>query len=102
MPVLARATPWCWRTMCMALPKHLPTIMGALGIAAAFIAYLVRPDIPGRIVAVFKPIHTLFFRKWFFDELYNAVFVQPAQKLGHVCCGRRVIAPSLTALAPMA
>lgn len=66
------------------LAKYLPTIMGVVGIAAAFIAYLVRPDIPARIAALFKPIHTLFFRKWFFDELYNAVFVKPAQKLGHV------------------
>ena len=37
---------------------------------------------PGRTVASFRSLHTLFFNKWYFDELYDAVFVQPALAIG--------------------
>ncbi|MGB1077620.1 MAG: NADH-quinone oxidoreductase subunit L, partial [Bdellovibrionales bacterium] len=30
------------------------------------------------------PIHLLFYRKWFFDEIYNAVFVSNAKRLGRL------------------
>ena len=30
----------------------------------------------------FTALHTLFFNKWYFDELYDAVFVQPALRIG--------------------
>ena len=36
------------------------------------------------IARAFKPIHVLFFNKYFFDELYNRVFVQSALWLGRV------------------
>ena len=33
-------------------------------------------------VAAFRSLHALFFNKWYFDELYDAVFVQPALAIG--------------------
>jgi len=44
----------------------------------------VQPDLPGRTVATFRALHTFFYNKWYFDELYDAVFVQPALAIGRV------------------
>jgi NADH-quinone oxidoreductase subunit L len=35
-------------------------------------------DLPAKTVRAFKPLHALFYNKWYFDELYDAVFVQPS------------------------
>ena len=48
------------------------------GVAMAYLAYMIFPSLPGLLTTLFKPIHQLFFNKWFFDELYDAVFVRPA------------------------
>ena len=62
--------------------KLLPLAMGVGGIALAWLMYIVRPDLPGLTVRAFRPIHTFFFNKWYFDELYDWLFVQPARALG--------------------
>ena len=62
--------------------KKLPLVMGLLGIALAYLAYIVKPGMPAIIVRLFKPIYKLFFNKWFFDEIYHAVFVKNAFTLG--------------------
>jgi NADH-quinone oxidoreductase subunit L len=59
-----------------------PIVVAALGIAFAWWCYIVKPSTPAVIVSIFKPLHQLFFRKWYFDELYNALFVQGAKRLG--------------------
>lgn len=63
--------------------KLLPTVVGAFGIFLGFVCYMFIPTIPAAVSKLFKPLHTLFFRKWFFDELYQIVFVRTAQFLGH-------------------
>jgi NADH-quinone oxidoreductase subunit L len=37
---------------------------------------------PARIAAIFRPIYLLFYNKWYFDELYDAIFVRPAVRFG--------------------
>lgn len=64
--------------------KKLPLLMGLLGIGLAYLAYLLRPGIPEKIKTMFAAPYTLFFNKWFFDEIYHALFVKPAFKLGQV------------------
>jgi NADH-quinone oxidoreductase subunit L len=51
-------------------------IMGGLGILLAYAMYSARWISPERIGAMFKPFYTLFFRKYWFDELYENVFVK--------------------------
>jgi NADH-quinone oxidoreductase subunit L len=63
--------------------KLFPVLMGALGIGLGFLAYMFKPGIPAKTVAMFKPLHTLFYNKWFFDEIYNRVFVKSAVALGN-------------------
>lgn len=70
-----------------ALPEMVklqPLFVALTGIALSYLAYLFIPGIPARVVSAFKPVHTLFFNKWFVDELYTTLFVKPAQALGRV------------------
>jgi len=64
--------------------KKMPLAVGLLGIALAYLAYMFKPGIPGRIKSMFSVVHTLLFNKWFFDELYDSLFVKPAFKLGQI------------------
>jgi len=59
-----------------------PLAMGLLGIGLAYVFYMLKPDLPGRTVAAIKGVHRVVFNKYYFDELYNALFVRPAMKLG--------------------
>ena len=63
--------------------KWLPLVMAASGIGLAYVMYRLRPELPGVMVRMFRPIHSFFFNKWFFDELYDRIFVRPAVYLGY-------------------
>ncbi len=62
--------------------KLSATIVMVLGFAGAYLAYIAKPDIPAKFVATFGALHNFVYRKWYFDELYDAVFVKPAFWLG--------------------
>ena len=66
----------------------LPTVTSFLGIALAYLMYMVRPELPARLATMFQPIYQFLVHKWYFDELYDAVFVRPsiwlARQLWHV------------------
>ncbi len=65
------------------LVKYAPLIVGVLGVALAYLAYSLKPGLPALMVRLFRPIHTLFYNKWYFDELYDVLFVKPAVRFGH-------------------
>jgi NADH-quinone oxidoreductase subunit L len=56
--------------------------MGLAGIAVAWLAYIWRPEIPAATARAFRPIYLLFLNKWYFDELYDFVFVRGAMLVG--------------------
>jgi len=60
----------------------LPTLCGVGGIALAWLFYIAKPSLPHSFANAFSPIYKFFFNKWYFDKLYDAVFVQPARHLG--------------------
>ncbi|MBS0521262.1 MAG: NADH-quinone oxidoreductase subunit L [Proteobacteria bacterium] len=62
----------------------LPLVMGIAGIALSYLYYIAMPDLPAKTVATFSGLHRFFFNKWYFDELYDAIFVRPALALGRV------------------
>ena len=64
--------------------KKLPLVMGVSGLLLGFFLYNRRTDLPAKIVASVKPLHTLFYNKWFFDELYHRIFVLPALWFGKI------------------
>ena len=59
----------------------LPTVLGLLGIAIAYLFYMVNPNLPVRLAATFPGIYRFLLNKWYFDELYDFLFVRPAQRL---------------------
>jgi NADH-quinone oxidoreductase subunit L len=59
-----------------------PLFAMTIGLGLSYVFYMVKPDLPGRTVAMFRPLHTFFYNKWYFDELYDAIFVRPAKALG--------------------
>jgi NADH-quinone oxidoreductase subunit L len=61
-----------------------PTVMGVAGIALAYVFYMLAPGIPGWLATRFRGIYLFLLNKWYFDELYDAIFVRPAQRLAAV------------------
>lgn len=64
--------------------KKLPLVVGGLGIFLAYLIYMVLPGSAGVIVRIFKPLHSLFFNKWWFDQIYNFIFVRTAIMFGRL------------------
>jgi NADH-quinone oxidoreductase subunit L len=62
--------------------KFLPLVVGLAGIALAYVMYMFAPDLPGAVAGRFRRIYLFLLNKWYFDELYDAVFVRPAFVLG--------------------
>jgi NADH-quinone oxidoreductase subunit L len=60
----------------------LPTLMCLGGIALAYLFYIKNPALPGKLVARFPTLYRFLLNKWYIDELYDAVFVEPAKRLG--------------------
>ncbi len=62
--------------------KLAPLVVGVGGIALAFVMYILAPGIPGALANTFKGLHKFLLNKWYFDELYDFLFVKPAFVLG--------------------
>ncbi|SEH32775.1 NADH-quinone oxidoreductase subunit L [Magnetospirillum fulvum] len=60
----------------------MPTIAAAGGIATAYLLYVFAPSLPGMLAGAFPGLHRFLLNKWYFDELYDAILVRPAFRLG--------------------
>ena len=56
----------------------LPTVTSGLGIALAYVMYMLRPELPARLAGALSPVYQFLLHKWYFDELYDRIFVRPA------------------------
>ena len=61
-----------------------PSVAMVIGFVVAFTGYVVRPDLPQRCVAAMPAIHRFFLNKWYFDELYDVMFVRSARSLARL------------------
>ncbi|HET8822018.1 MAG TPA: hypothetical protein VFM57_10775, partial [Thermoleophilaceae bacterium] len=64
-------------------------VISILGIALAFAVYRRRPGTSARLIERFPWLHRFLGNKWYFDELYDGLFVRPVAMFGSF--GRRVI-----------
>jgi NADH-quinone oxidoreductase subunit L len=67
-----------------ALPAWVPlapSVVGIAGIALAYLLYMGAPALPARLASTFRPIYLFLLNKWYFDELYDRIFVRPALAL---------------------
>ena len=62
--------------------KLLPLVVGAVGIALAWWMYIMRPGSGETWAVVLRPFYLLSLNKWYFDEIYDRIFVRPAFVLG--------------------
>ncbi len=62
----------------------MPTVMFVLGTGGAYYCYVLRPEVPGIITSYYGEIYRFLLNKWYFDELFDWMFVRPAMRLGRV------------------
>jgi len=60
----------------------LPMLAAVLGLVLSWFLYVRRPDLPARWATVNAPLYKFLLNKWYFDELYDLIFVGPAKWLG--------------------
>jgi len=64
--------------------KLTATVVMLTGFAIAWQAYIRDPSIPAKVAEQLGPVYRFVFNKWYFDELYNFLFVRPAFWLGRL------------------
>jgi NADH-quinone oxidoreductase subunit L len=62
----------------------LSTVVAVAGIGLATRFFLQRPDLAAGVAARFSGVHRTLLNKYYVDELYNAVIVQPIKRLSTV------------------
>jgi NADH-quinone oxidoreductase subunit L len=68
------------------VPAWVPwaaTIAMAAGFVIAYLYYIVAPSLPAATAKAFRPLYLFFLNKWYFDELYDRIFVRPTFWLGN-------------------
>ena len=61
----------------------LPTVMMVIGFAISWLFYIRRPYIPVELAKQHQLLYRFLLNKWYFDELYDFIFVRPAKWLGY-------------------
>ena len=62
--------------------ESLPIAVGAAGIFFAWVFYIQRPELPTLFKMHMQGIYRFLLNKWYFDELYNRLFVRNALAAG--------------------
>ncbi|MGX7873375.1 NADH-quinone oxidoreductase subunit L [Mesorhizobium sp. ORM6] len=60
-----------------------PFIAMLIGLALAWKFYIRSPELPRSVAANHRLLYAFLLNKWYFDELYDFLFVRPAKRLGH-------------------
>ncbi len=68
------------------IPQHiafLPTVMMVLGFLVSYLFYIRRPYLPVELATTQPMLYKFLLNKWYFDELYDIIFVRPAKWIGY-------------------
>jgi NADH-quinone oxidoreductase subunit L len=60
----------------------LPFVMMALGLVVSYIFYIRRPYLPVDLAEQQPMLYQFLLNKWYFDELYDLIFVRPTKWIG--------------------
>ena len=60
----------------------LTPILVLLSIPIAYYLFVINKDVPKQFVQLNKPLYKFLINKWYFDELYNVLFIQSSKKIG--------------------
>ncbi len=64
--------------------KLSATVAMLVGLLVAWWAYIKDTSIPAKFADQFRGLYAFLLNKWYFDELYNLIFVRPAFALGRM------------------
>ncbi len=59
-----------------------PFVAMLIGFLLALYMYVLRKDVPGKLAAANPVLYKFLLNKWYFDEIYDFLFVKPAMWLG--------------------
>ena len=62
--------------------KYTPVFISIFGIILAWYFYIRRPEIPKRIADTNPTLYKFLLNKWYFDEIYNFLIVDPVKWTG--------------------
>jgi NADH-quinone oxidoreductase subunit L len=62
--------------------KAAPFVAMLIGFLTAVQFYILRPDWPARLAENQRPLYLFLLNKWYFDEIYDFLFVRPTKWLG--------------------
>ena len=62
--------------------KWSPFAAMLVGFVTAWYFYIASPETPKRLAESFRPLYLFLLNKWYFDELYDVLFVRSAKALG--------------------
>ncbi|RWK55299.1 NADH-quinone oxidoreductase subunit L [Mesorhizobium sp.] len=63
--------------------KLAPFFAMLIGFAIAWQFYIRAPEMPKNLAAQHRGLYAFLLNKWYFDELFDFLFVRPAKRLGH-------------------
>ena len=63
--------------------KLAPFLAMLIGLSTAIYFYLINPEVPRRLANQQPILYNFFLNKWYFDEVYNFIFVSLANKIGN-------------------
>ncbi len=58
-----------------------PTLV-IISVPLAYYLFIKNKDLPKQIVNVNRPLYNFLFNKWYFDELYELIFIKSSKKIG--------------------
>jgi NADH-quinone oxidoreductase subunit L len=61
----------------------MPTVMMVVGFLVSWLFYIRRPYIPVQLAREHRMLYQFLLNKWYFDELYDLIFVRPTKWLGY-------------------
>jgi len=62
--------------------KFAPFVAMLTGLIVAYVFYVVNPALPEKLAASQQGLYQFLLNKWYFDELYDFLFVRPAKAIG--------------------
>jgi NADH-quinone oxidoreductase subunit L len=62
----------------------LSVLIALVGITIAFTMYVKNTELPKKFVATFPALHRAVYNKWYIDELYDFIFVNPTKAAGRM------------------
>jgi len=59
-----------------------PLVLTIAGFGIAYYYYILNPELPPKMAAKRGMLYLFLYNKWYFDELYDVLFVKPAMRFG--------------------